>query len=239
MNKLLLLSVFSITFLGSCGLFGKRVRGNGNITTETRHIAGFTSVDVSGNIDVYVKQDSVSSVKVETDENLLGLITTREEGGVLHIHTREGYNTRSTSGIRVYVAGPEFRRFEASGACDIFSENQIISNGSVDIDLSGSCDAKLDVRSPKISADISGSGSVTLTGETRDLMVDGTGSSSFKCMDLKSENVEIDITGSGDAEVFASLKLDVDVRGSGSVKYRGAAAVSQKVSGSGSVKKMD
>ncbi len=238
MRKLLLLSLLPSLLFSSCGLFGKRVRGSGNISSETRSVTGYTSVDVSGNIDVYVKQDSAYTVKVETDDNLLELVTVREEGGVLHIHTRKGFNLNSTSGIKVYVSGPDFRRFEASGSCDIFSENQLTSSGSVDIDLSGSCDAKLDLRSPKISADISGSGSVDLKGETRDLFVDGTGSSSFKCIDLKAENVEVDITGSGSAEVYASVRLDVDVTGSGSVKYLGNAAVSQKVSGSGSVRKV-
>ena len=239
MRRLVIIVILSSIFLSSCGLFGKRVRGTGNITTETRGITGYNSVDVSGNIDVYVKQDSSQSVKVETDDNLLGLVEVYEEGGVLHIRTRKGYNLNPTRGIKVFVAGSEFRRFEASGACDIYSENMIISSGSVDIDLSGSCDAKLELRAPKVSADISGSGSVTLNGETRDLSVDGTGSSSFKCMGLKSENVEVDITGSGSAEVFASIKLDVDVTGSGSVKYMGNASVSQKVSGSGSVRKWE
>ncbi len=239
MRRLVIIAILSSFFLSSCGLFGKRVRGTGNIVTETRSITGYNSVDVSGNIDVYVKQDSGQSVKVETDDNLQGMVEVFEEGGVLRIHTKRGYNLKPSRGIKVFVAGPEFRRFEASGACDIYSENMLISNGSVDIDLSGSCDAKLELRAPKISADISGSGSVTLNGETRDLVVDGTGSSSFKCIGLKSENVEVDITGSGSAEVFASVRLNVDVTGSGSVKYLGNAAVSQKVSGSWSVRKLE
>ena len=239
MKNLILFAFVTTTLFTSCGIVGKRVKGTGNVTTEKRLVTGYNSVDVSGNIKVYVKQDSAQSVKVETDENLLGLIETREEGGVLYIKPRKGYNLKPSSSIKVYVSGPEFRHFEASGACDIYSENAITSNGSIDIDLSGSCDAKLEVRAPKVTADISGSGSVTLKGETRDLAVDGTGSSSFKCLELKSENVTVDITGSGSAEVFASVKLDVDVTGSGSVKYAGNAAVSQSVSGSGSVKKVD
>jgi hypothetical protein len=239
MRSLFILAIILSIVLNSCGLFGKRVRGTGNISSETRSLTGYNSVDVSGNIDVYVKQDSSQVVKVETDDNLLGLVEIYEEGGVLHIQSKKGYNLNPTRGIKVYVSGTDFRRFEASGACDIFSENMIISNGSVDIELSGSCDANLELRAPKITADISGSGSVILKGETRDLSVDGTGSSSFKCIELRSENVDVDITGSGSAEVFASVKLNVDVTGSGSVKYMGNAAVSQSVSGSGSVRKLE
>ena len=46
------------------------------------------------------------------------------------------------------------------------------------------------------------------------------------------------MSGAGDAEVFASVKLDVEVSGASDVKYKGNAAVSQDVSGAGSVKKV-
>ena len=71
------------------------------------------------------------------------------------------------------------------------------------------------------------------------MKVDGSGSSHFRCFDLMAEIVSVDISGAGDAEVFASVKLDVDVSGAGSVKYKGNATVSQKVSGSGSVSKVE
>ncbi|MCP2936704.1 DUF2807 domain-containing protein, partial [Salmonella enterica subsp. enterica serovar Typhimurium] len=64
--------------------------------------------------------------------------------------------------------------------------------------------------------------------------------SDAKCFDLKSENTKVEISGAGDAEVFASVQLDARVSGAGSVKYKGnAASVNQKVSGAGSVKKVE
>lgn len=239
MKKILVLSVVSLVVLSSCwNVFGKRIRGNGAIITQTRDITGYNSIDVSGDFDVYVKQDSVSSVKIETDENLMGYIIVRTEGNTLKIYPRDNYNLRPTGTIKVYVAAPSFKDFEASGACDFYTANKITSTDNISLDLSGSCDAKMELSAPKISAGISGSGSVTLKGETKELKVDGSGSSDFKCFDMMAENVSVDITGSGDADVFASVKLDVDVSGSGTVRYKGNATVNQKVSGSGSVSKV-
>lgn len=218
---------------------GRHVNGDGNITSETRPVTGFNGIDVSGAMDVYIIQDSVQSVKIETDENLLGYIVTGKENGILRIYPQNNYNLRPSNTIKVYVSGPTFRTLEASGACDFYSGNKITSSDPVSIDLSGSCDAKMELNAPVIKASLSGAGSVTLSGETKDLSVDGSGSSDFKCFDLKAENVDIDISGSGDAQVFASVKLNVSVSGSGDVKYKGDAAVSQKVSGSGSVKKVE
>jgi hypothetical protein len=240
MKKILLLSLLALIVFSSCRqLFGKRIRGNGVIKTETRAVTGYNSVDVSGAMDVYIKQDSVQSIKIETDENLLEYITVREEGGVLKIYPKDNSNLKPSGSIKVYVAGPDFRRLEASGACDYYTENKISNAESIAIDLSGSCDANLELNAPRITAEVTGAGKLTLKGEAKELEVEGTGSSHFKCMEMMAEDVKVNITGSGDAEVFASVKLDVKVSGSGSVRYKGNASVSQKVAGSGSVKKVD
>lgn len=92
---------------------------------------------------------------------------------------------------------------------------------------------------PKVEADLSGAGSLTLSGQTKDFNVDGAGSTDIKCFDLQSENTDIKLSGAGDANVFASVKLDVRVSGAADVKYKGNATVSQEISGAGSVKKVD
>ncbi len=240
MRKLLLLLCIPAMLLVSCReMFGKRVRGDGNITTDTRNAGSFTAVEVSGSIDLYVKQDPTVSVKIEGDANLLQYIDTYTEGDRLIVTTKHGYNLNPSRDIKVYVSAPVLKKLGASGACDIFSENQLVSTENFSIDLSGSCDAKVDVKAPKVETDLSGACSVQLKGETRELSAEGSGSVSFKCFDLLAENVDVDISGAGDAEVYASQKLSVDVSGAAGVKYKGNAAVSQSVSGAGSVKKVD
>jgi hypothetical protein len=238
--KRLFLLAFAITVLfTSCGnLFGKRVRGDGHITTESRSVTGYNSIDVSGAIDVYVKQDSTQSIKIETDQNLMPYIIVREEGGILKIYPKDNSNLKPTGSIKVYVSGSNFRRFEASGACDYYSQNKITNAESIAIDMSGSSDANLELNAPKVTAEVTGAGKLILKGETKDLKLDGTGSSDFKCFDMQAENVDVDITGASNAEVFASIKLNISATGSSDVVYKGNASVSQKVTGAGSVKKV-
>lgn len=219
-------------------VFGKRIRGNGHLQTESRPASDFHSIDVSGAIDVYVKQGSGYSVQVVTDENLLPYVVVYNNKGTLQIHESDGVNLKPSRGIKVYVSSPQYKRFEASGACNIYSENKIISPQSIDIDLSGASDVKMEVKSPGIRAELSGAGTIALKGETKDFSVDGSGSTAIKCFDLLAENVAVEISGAGDADVFASVQLDVHVSGAGSVRYRGNAAVNQRISGAGSVKKI-
>lgn len=239
MKKIISCALIIAVIATSCNMFEKRVSGSGNIKTETRNAGQFNAVDVGGSIDVYVKTDSIHSIRVEADDNLLEFIETHNDGGTIHIHERDGFNLRSKKDIKVYVSGPEFRHFEASGACDIFSENKITSPSTIDLDISGASGINLELNAPAIKADLSGACTVTLKGETKDLDLNGSGASKFYCFDLMAENVDIEISGAGNADVSASMKLDVQVSGAGTVKYKGNAAVSQNVSGAGSVKKVD
>lgn len=58
-QRLLLLIVLAV-IISSCNYIGgERIRGNGNMKVENRTISSFDGVYVSGNTDIYVKQDSI------------------------------------------------------------------------------------------------------------------------------------------------------------------------------------
>jgi Putative auto-transporter adhesin, head GIN domain len=240
MNRLLILAFSSLVIFSSCHFFhDEHIKGTGNVITQARTVSNFTGVDVSGAIDLYLKQDSGFAIKVETDDNLQQYIIVREEKGVLYIHQQDNTSLDATGKIKVYVSAPLFKSMQASGACNIVSENMLSSNEAVSIDLSGSSDVQLELKTPKVSAGLSGACTLSLKGEAKELSVDGSGSSNVKCFNLMTEQTKIDISGACDAEVFASVKLDIQTSGSSDVKYKGNAAVSQDISGAGSVKKAD
>ena len=203
-QRLLLLIVLAV-IISSCNYIGgERIRGNGNMKVENRTISSFDGVYVSGNTDIYVKQDSIFSVRVEADENLMEYIITELDGSTLKIRSKDGVNLKSSRSIKVYVSGPSFKYFKASGACDIFSDNKITNSERIAIDISGASDVKMDLMAPQIE-----------------------------------ENTVIELSGAGNAAVFASVKLDLKISGAADVRYKGNATVSQKISGAGSVKKVD
>src|SRR6185295_60899 len=188
MRQVFIIAVAALLLFSSCRqIFAKRIRGNGNITTQTRSAGGFNSIDVSGSIDVYVRQDSSPSIRVEADDNLQQYVETFRDGDVLRIKTEEGYNLKPSKQIKVYVSSAMFKRFEASGACNIFSEGKINSTSGIDVDLSGSCDVTMEISAPKITADVSGACSVKLKGDTKEFKIQGSGSTDIKCFDLVAD----------------------------------------------------
>lgn len=221
-------------------ILGKRVRGNGNIKTEDRSVSDFKNVEVDGAAKVLVSQGDHSSVRLEGDENLLGYMEVSQEGDRVIIRERHGFHLVPTNDIKVYVSTKVYNQIKVSGAVDIIGQSKINNPEDLALSVSGAGDIKMDVDAPRLSADVSGSGSVDLKGQTKDVDLDLTGAGHAHCYDLLAENTKVDISGAGDAEVFASVKLDATVSGAGNVNYKGnATTVNQHVSGAGSVHKAD
>jgi hypothetical protein len=227
--------------LSSCHyILGKRVVGNGVIRTEERPVSNFKNVEVSGSIDVYVSQGDIKPVRIEGDENLLSYIEVSQEGDKIYVRDRPGFNLHPTGDMRIYITAPIYNSIEVSGASDIVGQTRIVNPEDLRLHASGAGDIKMDVDAPRLSADISGSGSINLKGQTKEVKLGLTGAGHAHCYELLSENTTVDISGAGSAEVFASVKLDAEVSGAGSVSYKGnAVTVNQHVSGVGSVNRAE
>lgn len=225
---------FSCKYVG-----GKRVTGNGSLATEERAVSNFSDIEVQGGVDVYVTQGANYAVKVEADRNLLPYIETESDGDELEIGSRDGYNLRPRAGMKVYVTVPALAEIGVSGSGTALLQNKLTSNGRVTTKVSGSGDIKGAIDAPQVSANIAGSGTITLSGNTRDFKAGIGGSGDIRCFDLMSEATDINISGSGNAQVYASKQLDVNIAGSGDVQYRGTATVNQRIAGAGSIRKVE
>ncbi|WP_431211651.1 head GIN domain-containing protein [Puia sp. P3] len=240
-SKTIWLLVALPVVMGAChNILGKRVRGNGNIKTEDRSVTDFKNVEVDGAAKVLVSQSDHSSVRIEADENLLSYMEVSQQGDRVIIRERHGFHLVPTGDIKVYVSTKVYNQIKVSGAVDIIGQSKITNPEDLALSVSGAGDIKMDVDAPRLTADVSGSGSVDLKGQTKDVDLDLTGAGHAHCYDLLAENTKVDISGAGDAEVFASVKLDANVSGAGNVNYKGnATTVNQHVSGAGSVHKAD
>lgn len=240
MKRVLLLSLGMIFLFSSCHYLERhKIKGDGDVSQQAHAITDFKGVDVGGAIELYLTQDAAYSVKVETDKNLQQYIEVYKDGDILRVHTANNTNLDPTGRIKVYVSAPAYRKIAASGACKVISESKLSADGTMDIDLSGASEANLDIKAPNVSVEASGACSITLKGETKNLSIDGSGSTDVKAFELLSENADVEISGAGEVNIYASVKLDANASGASSIRYKGNASVSTDISGSGSVKKVD
>src|SRR5688572_3027731 len=222
MKRIFLFALLILVFASGCReISGRKERGSGNIKTDTRNASGFHSVHVSGDIDVFLKQDSSTTVKVEADDNLLEYIEVYTDNSTLIIRTQSGVRLRPSNKIKVWVSNPSYRELKVSGASSMQSETRITSTEGVRVGISGASEGRLEIDAPRVSVEISGASNLTIRGRTKDLEAGSSGASHIKCFDLLAENTEVEASGASSAEVYASVRLEGRASGASQIKYKG------------------
>ncbi|HEV8505900.1 MAG TPA: head GIN domain-containing protein [Chitinophagaceae bacterium] len=239
MKKLLVLLFIMGVFFSSCRFItGQRIRGNGNVRTETRSPGNFKSVASHGSFDVFVSTGE-QSVKIEAEENLLPYIETYVDGYTLQVDTKNDYWLSPSHKVKIFVSSPDYESIRSYGSGDITGESKITNSSKLELGVNGSANIKMDIDAPGINTETNGSGDIFLRGETKSFEGEIHGSGNIKALDLRSNDATIKIYGSGNADLSVDGKLDVHVAGSGDVNYKGNAQVSSSIAGSGRVKKID
>lgn len=251
-NNILILSGLLATILiwfSGCTKY-HRIDGNDIVGTETRQLLSFNKIENSGTFEVYIKQDSVYTAKVEAETNLIPHIRTRINGNTLEIDTRE--NLHNNYPMKIYVTSPIIYGAYLSGSGYIHIDSletqnmEIKISGSGEIDgyiestsliarISGSGDMDLEAYTNSCDVRISGSGKLNLMGEslTGDFSISGSGN--IRSTNFEQKECVAKISGSGDMYVNVSDFLDVTITGSGNVYYIGDPQLNINISGSGSV----
>lgn len=238
MRKWTLLIFLMTALVAGCRFSGKRIKGNGDVTTETRSISNFSGVASYGFFDVFVTVGSPASVKIEAESNLLPYIETFVEEGTLKLRTKKSVWFRTHKTIKVYVTAPAFNKIYSIGSGDVVGQTPITDSSELDLKVQGNGKLKLDVDAPEINAELTGNGGIQLKGHSKYFDCTLAGNGNLKAFDLMAEETKVKILGNGDAEVYASLKLDVSVGGNGNVRYKGNAVPSTHITGNGNIKQV-
>lgn len=240
MKPILFLLAALLLTCSSCRWMGyKRIKGNGNISSQDRNINFAEKIKLAGSFDVEITQGPTTSVKVEADENILPYIIASDEDGFLLIKTKDHMSLSTDHGIKVYITTKKLEQIELAGSGNIIGKNKFTGGNKLTLKIAGSGDMQMEVNTPEIVAEIAGSGNITLKGETKDETIHIAGVGNYYADQLKAENAKVKIAGSGDVRIYADATLDISIAGVGSVYYKGAAKVKQHVAGSGEVKKID
>ena len=216
---------------------GKKVRGNGKVVTQDRTVGEFTNIDVSGAIQVRITQASPAALKITTDENLMEYVEVKVDGKTLVIQSKSGYNLDPSEEVTVFISAPAFNEINISGASNVIAEGSISGN-EMSLHASGASEIKMEVKLLKLTSELSGASTLNLKGEAKEFFTDASGASKILCLDLNTENTELDLSGASNASITAEKELKIEASGASNVEYRGNANINQKSSGASNVKKI-
>ena len=185
------------------------------VVTDPRNLADFYKITAGGAMSVDIKVGSPQSIVVECNKDSVPDIDTEVNDGELIISVED--NAKPTH-LAVHIVVPKLESVDVAG-----STETIVCG----------------VNSKSFSLTTAGSAKVQAQGEVDDLDLELSGSSDLKASELKSKKCSITISGSGNADVYASQSLDANIAGSCTVKVHGnPAKVNQQIEGSGTIEKL-
>jgi hypothetical protein len=225
MKKAVFLSIVLVLSLSSCYFdgWGTGISGNGDVVEETRDISGFTAVEVSTGIDVYLTQGDGFEVMVEADENLQDVILTELKGDRLVVRT-DHVNIRSAKSKKVHVTLPELSELKISSAGNCVGQTPFQCE-DLRLSISSAGDLTLEVEADRIDLDISSSGDARISGSAAIFDASLSSAGDLNAFDLVAGVVDVSVSSAGDARVHATEEITMNASSAGNIYYRGDAKV--------------
>ena len=190
------------------------IRGSGVRAEEDREVGAFHAIELETCASVLVKVGEEHSVHLSGDDNILPMVETKVEDGVLSIDLHGAGAFRCA--LEVVIGTPSLDGFTIEGSGDV----EIRGLASDEVELS-----------------IEGSGTITAQGKAGKLIGSIEGSGSLELADLDAHRAELSIEGSGSMDVHVAEALRYSIEGSGEIHYAGEPDLGGRIDGSGSVEK--
>lgn len=189
--------------LCSCegGILTIQDEGSSVLVTEARDVGAFTSVEVSGalNLELTVDPTAGPAVAVTFDDNLIDRVVTRVSGDTLVLELAGTFNLTGNGDRLITVTMNTLQSLESSGATDVEMSGTVssyrlevsgasdvdavdLTAADVDVDISGASGVKLSANGV-VSGSVSGASNLRVHGDPTSVQVDSSGASNVNIED--------------------------------------------------------
>ncbi|MCU0334129.1 MAG: DUF2807 domain-containing protein [Chitinophagaceae bacterium] len=218
MKQILTQGILALTLLvGTTACQKDALRGEGNTVTETRAVAAFNAVEISGNRQVEIIKSNESKVEITGYQNLVAAYSAHVSNGRLRFEFPDHTRVRNDN-IRLKIYTPSLSSMVLSG-----NNTVQVSNGFIGTSM---------------ECRLSGSGEVNFSGGLfTNLAINISGSGTVNAQAATATHGRVDISGNATIEVRATETLRVAISGDGEVYYHGNPVLTQQISGRGRIVK--
>jgi hypothetical protein len=195
---------------GACGVLG--TRGEGAVTSETRDVDAFSTVEASFGIRVSITIGDPAAVEVRAQNNLLPIIETVVASDTLRIRSTKEFAT--SEGVEVVITTPQLDGIVLSGG----------SRGTVQ-----------GLAADAFDAELSGGSVLTATGTAGTMNLATSGGSVAELEGLTAGTVTVDVSGGSRTEIRATDAVSGSASGGSNVTVFGDADTQVDATGGASV----
>jgi hypothetical protein len=210
------------------------VEGSGNVVSKALPApTGARAIDAHGALVVDVTTGAVPTLVVETDDNLVPLLTATVVGETLVLRTTGSWS--SSNGFRVHVTFPELGAIAASGATTLRAD--ALTGARATVTAAGASEVTVaSVGAREVVAHASGASKVALRGSAeRSAELDADGASKLDA-DLACPTATVKASGASDVRGVSAATAELRVFGASTVDLDVAERLAAQVSGASSVR---
>ena len=206
--------------------------GFGSTVTQDLNLSDFTGFELNVDAQVYLRTGDEVEVTVKGQGNIIDELETRVRNDVWEIEFNDCVEDSDV--LRIYITSPNLTFIANNGSGKIQSDD-ILNISDLEVKNNGSGAIQLSIQGDIITARNTGSGKLEIEGVASTLDANLRGSGDLQAFDLLAKDGQVEIDGSGDAQVNISDFLEIMIEGSGDVYYKGDPDLKVTTRGSGKV----
>lgn len=236
MKNILLIALFIPVLIAGCE--NKCIEDSGHTVSRSIAVKNFDEIKVDGAIKLILVQDSSYKVQVDADSNIMAYVKADVSGSELKI--KLDYDKYcGTDSIVVRAGIGELKALDLNGTVKVIGEGQIYAR-DVDLNISGTSNVQLNLSASKVKTKVNGVGNITLSGQAGVHEVKVHGRAKVEAFDFVVGVYNIEIDGTGKANINVLNELKVKTSGTSEVYYKGnPKKVDEKKSGATTLEKVN
>ncbi len=186
--------------------YAQNIVGNGDVVTEERSLEPFSSVETSHGWDLVLEQGTGHEMTIEAEQNIIDLLKTEVENGVLRIYFEKGVRIRRSKRKRIYLTFENLESITASGGSDVKAESAL-EVADLDMKFSGGSDLSLNsLRVEDLKMQLSGGSDANINFRAISRMeVSASGGSDLSLTNFKGDYCKLELSGGSDATLKGSV----------------------------------
>lgn len=201
--------------------------------TDHRDVKSFDKIAIKGSMDVTLVQGNSEKIDITVDGADASDVITEVSAGKLKVGMRNRNYKNLNVHLKIYFKDLHEISQHGSGETELESG---LKTDHLTLSLLGSGNFAGKLTVTNLTLKLNGSGDIDVSGTTQHQTCTLHGSGDIDATALKSENVDAQVTGSGDIDVWVTKHLKAKVVGSGDISYVGKPSkVTSKVIGSGDI----
>ena len=215
-NVLFIIAIL-ITGLYSCNVTG--IVGSKNVIKEDRTITeAFNSIKVSEGIEVLLEKSDVTSVSVEADDNIIGLLITEVKDGVLNIYFDDFVGRVKSK--KVYISINTFDAISTSSGASLKAVGSF-SGDVMEFNASSGSDIEIEIEANNVICNASSGSDLHILGTSTNLDADASSGSDINAGGLKVNTADVNASSGSEMDIFVTEKLTADASSGADIKYSG------------------